>query len=213
MTRFAAARFALLGLAVLAIVAGGCRFFRPAQAEIPEGGVEPIELNYTTIENTLETIRLAIQDKSTTNGQSAYIQAFADPTTDGVGFTAEFDPITAARFPGQSTEWNIDREELFYSNLSRVYPTSQFTFAWGDFRGAPDDDETSVPAVIYRSYLLLATPDEGQTFVNVARGNAALYFIQVGTQWKIVKWIDSEDPLADFDADELSFGQLRLAGP
>lgn len=205
-------RRATILVATLALLAPGCRYFRPAQPEVGEN-LASFEAKYGTIDETLETLRLAIQDKSTTIGQSAYIGGFADPTTDAQGFSATFDPITVARFSNPSLDWTFQKEEQFYSNLSRLLPTATFVFSWGEFRGAPDDDIQATTAVLYRSYVLDASPDEGQTYVHIARGNAELHLVLLGTKWKIVQWVDSEDPLADFTAGEQSFGQLRLAGP
>lgn len=210
-TRSVAAAAALtLALGVLAL-ATGCDYFRPTRPELPAANY-PVP-RYTQPETTLVTLGLAIEDKAATNGQSAYIGGFANPATDGAGYIAEFDPITVARFEGQSTEWDIGREEIFYANLSQLLPNSIFLFAWGTFPGAPDDDEESTPRIYYRSYLIRATPDDGRTYVTVARGNAALHMIQVGGAWKIVRWVDSEDPEASFEDGEFSFGQLRLEGP
>jgi len=204
---------ALLALALFALPSTGCNYFRPSQPEVPTGGAD-IVADYSSPDKTLETMQLSIQDKSGTNGQSAYTGAFASEVLDGEGFTATFDPITVARFPqGTSTTWDLSREEIFYSNLSRLLPTSTFVFSWGEFRGAPEDQPDATPAIFYRSYQIRATPDDGATYVPVARGNAELRMKRFGSSWKIVLWIDSEDPLANFDLGELSFGQLRLAGP
>lgn len=199
-----------LGLAV-AMFATGCNYFRPTRPETPLSDV--IVPRYTQPDTTLYTLLLALQDKSATNGQSAYIGGFADPENDGAAFVAEFDPLTVARFPGQPTDWDIGKEEIFYGNLSRLLPTSAFLMAWGDFRGAPSDDFQATTAILYRSYLLQATPDDGATYVPVARGNAEIHFALLRGSWKIVRWIDSEDPQADLNLGELCFGQLRLAGP
>ncbi len=209
-SRAARAAGPALALAALALLSG-CNFFRPSRPELPTGN--PLIPSYTAPETTLVTLALAIQDKSGSNGQSAYIGGFASPVADGQGFTADFDPATVARFPGQSTAWDVGREEIFYANLSRLLPSAAFVFTWGDFLGAPDDRPNANPAVFYRSYLLLATPDEGSTYVNVARGNAELHFVKFGSRWKLVRWIDSEDPAANINNGELCFGQLRLAGP
>lgn len=199
-----------LGLG-LAILVTGCNYFRPSQPEIPrEDGVVP---DYSSAEATLLTIVQSIRDKSSTNGQSAYIGSFADLTADGVAYVAEFDPITIARFPGQPTDWDRGREEIYYAKLCQLLPSATFDFVWGTFLGAPDDDRQTSSAILYRSYLIQATTDQGNTIVKVARGNAALHFAKIQNDWKLVRWIDSEDPAADFNSGELSFGQLRLAGP
>src|ERR1041385_6304206 len=107
--------FALLFLVTFALP--GCDFFRPARPEIGAGGdLPPVHTDYSLPEKTLETIQAAIEDKSATNGQSAYIEGFADPATDGEGFTTTFDPNTLARFSAQdqpNTDWSLDREQLF----------------------------------------------------------------------------------------------------
>jgi len=210
---FAPLRFGLLLALALgtATLASGCNYFRPTRPELPTGNL--IVPRYTAPDTTLNTLLLAIQDKSATNGQSAYVGGFADLDTDGAAYQAFFDPLTLARFPGQATDWDIGREEIFYGNLSRQLPTAAFLMNWGEFRGAPFDDIQASTAILYRSYLLQATPDDGATYVPVARGNAEIHFALLNGNWKIVQWRDSEDPDANFDLGELSFGQLRLAGP
>ena len=205
---------------VLVLVAtfglSGCDYFRPAQPEIgPGGSVPPVTINYSSPEKTLETIQFAIQDKSATNGQSAYIGGFANPATDGEGFTTTFDPFTLARFQTPpNTDWNVDREQNFYSNLSQVLAGFSFTFDWGhDYPRAPEDVPGATTWTLYRSYRLFAKPADRDTFVNEAYGNAELHFVLVDNKWKIVKWIDVEDSRADFNAGQQSFGFLRLTGP
>jgi hypothetical protein len=206
--RILAARGIATGLIALLC---GCNYFRPSQPELPTS--TGVDADYSSAEATILTIQQAIRDKSSTNGQSAYIGAFSDLGSDGVAYVAEFDPITVARFPGQPIDWDRGREEIFYANLARLLPSSTFDFVWGTFTGAPDDDRQTDSAILYRSYLITATPDDGLTSVPVARGNAQLHFVKIRDNWKLVRWIDSEDPLADFLSGELSFGQLRLAGP
>lgn len=194
----------------------GCDYFRPSQPEIgPDGGLPPVETDYSLPTKTLDTIQRAIQDKSATNGQTAYIAGFTDPTTDGQGFTASFDPFTIARFgnPAPNTDWSLDREQLFYSNLSRFAPGLTYFFSWGDFPRAPQDENGATTATLYRSYRLQAKPADRDTLLYEAYGNAELHFVLVGNKWKILKWIDSEDPQADFTANQVSFGYLRLSGP
>jgi len=207
--------FALLLLVTFAL--SGCDFFRPARPEVgPEGNLPPVHTDYSLPDKTLDTIQAAIQDKSATNGQSAYIDGFADPASDGEGFTTTFDPNTLARWSAQDlppTDWNLDREQLFYTNLSRFASGFQYFFTWEKWQAAGDDISGSTTATLYRSYRLTAKPADRDTLVNEAYGNAELQFVLVGNKWKIVKWIDHEDPHADFEANQVSFGYLRLQGP
>jgi len=206
--------FALLFVVTFALP--GCDYFRPAQPEPFDGEnpLPPVRADYSDPERTLETLQLAIQDKSATNGQAAYIGGFADPATDDQGFSATFDPFTVARFDHPDTDWNLGREQFFYSSLSRYAPGFTYLFAWGhEFESAPEDTRDATTATLYRSYRLRANPAGRDTLVNEAFGNAELHFILVGNKWKIVKWIDTENPRANFDAEEKSFGYLRLAGP
>lgn len=212
-------RIPALALFLVAILAlPGCDFFRPARPDIgdKENPLPSVHADYSTTEKTLETIQAAIEDKSATNGQSAYIGAFTDPATDGVGFTTTFDPNTLARFSAQdlpSTDWNLDREQFFYLNLARFTPF-QYLFTWGtDFPLAPEDVEGATTATLYRSYRLMAKPPDRDTLLSEAFGNAEIHLVLVDNKWKIVKWIDSEDSRADFNANQVSFGYLRLSGP
>ena len=134
-----------------------------------------------------------------------------------MGFTTTFDPNTLARFSQQdqpNTDWNLDREQLFYLNLARFTPGLQYFFSWGtDFPRAPQDETGATTATLYRSYRLTAKPTDRDTLLSEAFGNAELHFVLVDNKWKIVKWIDSEDSRADFNANQVSFGYLRLSGP
>lgn len=200
-----------LGATLLVVALVGCNYFEPTKPEPPPKGTRIVP-RYTAPETTLVTMELAVEDKSANNGVDAYAGALADTLTDAAEFRAFFDPITLARFPGQSSVWSRDREQIFYSNLSRLQPGVTVVFTWGSFRGAPDDDHQATTALLYRSYQMYAAPDQ-TNLVPIARGNADLYFVLSGGVWKLVRWQDHEDPLADFNRGELSFGQLRMAGP
>jgi hypothetical protein len=197
-------------LAVLGL-ASGCDYFRPTQPAPPSGtGFNAV---YDSPAATLNTLRLAIEDKAATNGRVAYLGGIANPDGEGDGFSTTFDPLTIERFPGESTDWSYEREAEFYANLSIFLSTSTFAFTWGDFPGAPDDEPDATPAVFYRSYLLRASSDGGNNYTTIGRGNAELHFIKVGNLWKLEKWIDHEDPQANRELGEESFGHLRLSGP
>jgi hypothetical protein len=46
--------------------------------------------------------------------------------------------------------------------------------------------------------------------VVLSRGYADLTLAKLNGDWKIVKWQDREDPAANINAGELSYGQRRL---
>ncbi len=213
MTR--ARRISGIALFAAAIGLSGCNYFRPAEPQT--GDIGPIVLtDYSTPDNTLSTLALAIDDKSATTGQSAYIGGFADPSSDGQDFTATFDAATVARFnPAPDLNWSIQHEQLFYHNLSQLAPGFKFVFGWGPYPAGGNDvtDLSAGTATLFRTYSLQATPDDGTTLRYEALGIAELHLIRVGSKWKIVKWIDTEDQHADFDNNQRSFGYLRLAGP
>ena len=191
----------------------GCDYFRPAQPEVSGDVVPPVPTDYSTPEATLTTVQLAIQDKSASTGTTAYRQAFANPLTDGQGFSATFDPNTLLRFTAPDIDWNFDREQIFYSKLSQLDASFKFVFGWGhDFPRAPPDETGASTATLYRSYSLRATTD-GSLYVYEAFGYAEIHFVLVDNKWKIVRWIDFEFPQADFNAGQKSFGFLRLSGP
>lgn len=203
-----------LGLLLLAVLAlGGCDYFRPSQPEVGGDIVPPVPTDYSNPEATLTTVQLAIQDKSASTGTTAYAQAFANPVTDGQGFTTTFDASTLARFTAPDVNWNFEREQIFYSKLSQLDASFKFVFGWGhDFPRAPPDDIGTSAATVYRSYSLRATTD-GSVYVYEAYGYAEIHLALLNNKWKIVTWIDFEFPQADFNAGQKSFGFLRLSGP
>lgn len=188
----------------------GCDYFRPARPEIPVGG--GVVGRFTAPETTLVTLQLAVIDKSATNGQSVYTACFADTSVDAIAFHAFFDPVTAARFPNSDLSWDIAREQIFYANLSRVQAGSKFIFSWTDHPEAGNDVIEPASAILHRAYLIQATPDD-ILYVPVAKGFADIYLVLSGGSWKIYRWQDFEDPNADFNTGEVSYGQLRLSGP
>lgn len=212
-TKFATLSSAALALTTLLLVgaaATGCNFFEPADPEPPIGG--GIVPRFAEPETTLVTMGAAIMDKSATNGETVYAQCLADTASENAEFHAFFDPATLERFHVDAPDWDREREKVFYTYLARQRTGLRFVFAWGPDPGAPDDDHQATTALLYRSYQLFALGDNSS--VTVAKGFADLYFIKnQNNQWKLVRWQDHEDPAADFENNEFSFGQLRMAGP
>ena len=97
-----------------------------------------------------------------------------------------------------------------------MLPGYAFNFTWKvgyvPLQTAPEDELLATTATLYRNYRILAYRDVTDDQF-VARGNAEIHFALIRGNWKIVQWRDHEASDADFNRGELSFGQLRLAGP
>ena len=90
------------------------RLFQTGRSEAPSP-TSVIIPNYSQPENTLETMAKGIQDKGRTNGLSAYSGGLAE------NFQATFDAQTVNRMEQRGVvvpdEWNLAREEAFYSKF------------------------------------------------------------------------------------------------
>jgi hypothetical protein len=193
------------------LIVPGCGLFKPASPQPPIGSA--IVGRYNFPDTTLNTLALAIADKAQTNGQSVYIAGFADSAVDGVDFHAFFDPATVLRFTsgGHSPpdlNWGIRYEQNFYVKFAQLQPGATYQFIWQVDSTSVIDDIQPTTALLHRKYRAFAALAD--TSVLLSRGYADLAFVKVGSDWKIVRWQDREDPAANLDAGELSFGQRRL---
>jgi len=199
----------LLGLMLLV---QGCGLFKPASPQPPIFG-SGIVGRYNLPDTTLNTLALGIADKAQTNGQSVYMAGFADSSVDGVDFHAFFDPATVVRFTSgghapPDLNWRTPYEQNFYVKFAQIQPSATYQFIWQVDSTSVIDDIQPTTALLHRKYRAFAAL--GDTAISLARGYADLSFVKIGSDWKIVRWQDREDPAANIDAGELSFGQRRL---
>jgi hypothetical protein len=204
---------------VAALLLGGCEWFRPDDPEAPQGGGAAIVPNYAEPDSVLETMARAIENKGRSNGQAAYIGAFADTTADVTrGFHAFFDPQTVNRMEQRGIvipdDWDHDDEEAFYSRLvtlPSVPANSAFVLQWSEDVSQGEDEIAAETARLYRKYTITAITAEGADLITVALGLATLDLVKLSTtRWAIVTWQDREWPGANLENGEISFGQRRL---
>lgn len=207
------------GLLLATCAVAGCEWFRPDDPETSDGDV--IVPNYAQPDSVLETMAQAIANKGATNGQSAYIGAFADSSVDARGFHAFFDPQTINRLEQSGTvipdDWGYGDESNFYLRLIRVPevpPNSDYIMQWLPDPTQGLDEIDAERAILYRQYRLFAVPKEGELqgeFLPVARGLVTLEMVALSTtRWGIVRWQDREWPGADRENGEISMGERRL---
>jgi hypothetical protein len=201
----------LLASAWIASSGAACSLFRPATPEPPSGSA--IVPDYRTIDATLETMALGIEDKARTNGLTAYVGALADTNADQRAFHAFFDPLTLSRYVGTvPQDWNRALEEQkFYPSFVRlpVAAAADYAMEWNTDLSAGNDDITDATALLHRHYRVIATVADG-TPDTVASGFADLYLVKSSAnRWALVRWDDREDPNPP-GPDALSFGQRRL---
>ena len=206
--RLAIALPAVIGIL---LAAQGCGLFKPASPQPPIGSA--IVGRYNFPDTTLNTLALAVGDKAQTNGQSVYMAGFADSSVDGVDFHAFFDPATVARFTSgghapPDLNWGTRYEQNFYVKFAQLQPSAAYQLVWQVDSTSVIDDIQPTTALLHRKYRVFAALSD--TSVALARGYVDLAFVKVGSDWKIVRWQDREDPVANIDAGELSFGQRRL---
>jgi hypothetical protein len=205
---------ALSAAAVLLLSLLGCTNpFKPADPEPPSG--DAVIENFSTIEDLLNTMALAIQTR-TPNGANAYIHAFAESTTTGQrAFRAYHDPAAKAAWitgsAGQSAPepWLLLNEFGLHSELSRVRPNDAYFFKWDPDPGSPRDDEIATDVFAYhRHYYLYA----GEGGVVIAAGFADLLIQKQGSRYSIFEWRDRVDPLFGVNptGDQRSFTYYRL---
>lgn len=214
-------RLALLALAWCTItggVFGGCRgLFTPAIPEPPRG--QPIIPNYRDPEATLRTMEKAMQAKG--DGAAAWLGAFADPSRpeDGPAYLQLFDPADLAFFQGACTcevptSSGFRQEELFYHGFLNELPSdTRVAFFDSVVTAPPDPQPTDTEALLYRSYRVEATAQDGSTRI-IAVGFANLTFTKnAAGNWLITRWNDHFDPAVGVDPSDqmhVTLGRRRL---
>jgi hypothetical protein len=185
--------------AVLAAAAAGCNFFRPEDPPIP---VDPPPIaDYSTPDATLETIRVAIEDKRSVSA-AAYIGAFADPTLVTLpGYQQIFHPEDeiAHRAGGGNVPavWDVTLERRFFD----ISPRNLLGLNAGRYQvtflphPTLADRESATEAILHRWYQILAVdPISGQVTEIIAQGYAELTLLPSPTNWLITRWEDQADP-------------------
>jgi hypothetical protein len=200
-----------ISVLLLALLAGGCDYFKPAQPEPPANA--PFTPNYTTPDAVLETMALAIRDKAGTIGLTAYTQAFAESTSASTPAYHQF------FWPAEEQEWalhhsvpvwNLTTERNFYVKLVGLFPAA-YELLWEPDQNLPDPIPTGDVVYLHRHYLVHRVTENGDEIGKVARGFADLTLVRQGDEWKITIWQDRIDPDADpNDPDQLTMGRRRL---
>ncbi len=205
----------LLAMGAGLILLSGCDLFRPATPEPPSGSA--IIPSYSSPSSTLQTIANAIEAKGQSNGQSVYIDAFADTTSDGAGFHAFLDPVTEARMRSLGItipqDWDRGLEDTFYGKFVRrpqVPSSAVYIFQWSIDQTQGNDDSTATDATLHREYRVLAAVSETDVGT-IARGFVTLSFVKVSaSRWAVRRWQDREAPDADREKGEVSMGERRV---
>lgn len=203
----------LISIVALALLLGGCNYFKPAQPEAPTNA--PFTPDYTTPEATLETISLAIHDKARTIGLTAYSQAFAESTSAATpAYHQFFWPPEAEAWEQlyhTAPVWVLTLEKNFYVRFVGLFPDS-YDLLWEPDQNLPDTSNPTGDVVyLHRHYLVRRATEAGDEIGKVAVGFADLTLVRQGDQWKITIWQDRIDPDADpNDPDQLTMGRRRL---
>lgn len=202
-----------LGCAALwvALAGAGCDLFRPADPEPPLAGA--IIPDYSSLDQTLDMIALAIRDKARTNGSAVYIGAFAESTSATTPAYHQFfwpsDIDNCASCGGVAPDWGFALERDFYNKLVNLRG-DEYQLSWlPDDTHPPDVRETR--AAISMHYEITTETGDGTVTGALARGFADLVLVKgVDGNWRITIWNDRIDPDADPGVEEVSLGRRRL---
>ena len=202
----------LLVVAFSGALAGGCGYFKPARPENPSNG-EIVNIDLNSPDETLETLRSAVEAKGQKSGDAAYRACFADSTaTTTPAFHAFFAPENVNSWISGGhllpTDWTLKNEGTFYNvgPLSLVYLRPEtYQMTW-DVEQPPHDDFGTNIATLHRHYSIVAIGQNGDVAGTIARGYADISLIQSTTGgWVIQLWGDRVD-----DDPTLTWGQRRL---
>lgn len=189
-------------LAIAGGVAGCSNPFLPSQPESPSSGVNTVSVavNFSTPELLLYTLSTVVSvAKDQGNGVQAYLSAFADSSTQGVGAHFDFDPEVVADQAGAGNVlpaggWTVpDHERAFYSYLFTLNP-GEFELSFSDTLADefPDDNHR----VVNRRYSLTATSVDFSTtdFISVGWARIAMQKLPAAggnpERWVITRWSD-----------------------
>jgi hypothetical protein len=165
----------------------------------------------------LATLASAIAAKGQRDGQTAYISAFANPSTDVSGFTTQFDADVARAFVSQGgvvPTWTYNLERDFYSSFLRV-SSDGYLMRWEVYQGHGGDegDPEAGDSTLHRRYRVFTLDADNNIGPLIALGIADLAFKRIApSRWVIVQWDDQVDRTGgDAGANAaLSFSKRRL---
>lgn len=196
----------LLPVLVLALGAGGCGLFRPAEPEQGTRLVIPIP-DYSRPDSCLKYMAVGMGLKQ--NGQALYLGAMSDDFKAYVDLTvwAALNDETRPQVTDLSTE------QQFYSGFVRLKPDN-YVLTWEQDISQPHDDGSldAPPMILHRRYTVRAVRTQGDTLL-IGVGYADLTFDKISSsRWAMTKWQDRVDPLyGAVRADEArTFGYRRL---
>lgn len=212
-------RAGIMALLTLATCLAGCNWFRPEKAPLPSDPPPPSD--YTQPEQTLETLKLAIEDKRSLSAGN-YIGAFADSTLEQVpGFHQFFYPAEADQWrqSGKNVpeDWDVRLERRFFdvgqSSLINLNPNTYYEVTFTRDDDSPPDLVGVSPTILHRKYQIVAFDESSNQAVEIiARGIAHLTFYETpGKLWRITRWDDEPDLSSNvFGLPQVSWGQRRL---
>lgn len=187
---------ALLTIA-LALPLGCVNPFRPADPEPPDG--TGVTENFQTPEDVLETLRLAIESKST-NGENAYAHCFADSVAPADrAYRGFYDPKvrqvwqTGTPIPAPEP-WNLELESKVPQYLYIQRQNAEYSWQWSRDPFSGNDDVDADTTQFHRKYVLQATDPNSSAGEIICIGYADLSFIKIGNRWAIARWNDRVDP-------------------
>ena len=201
-----------LALGLLAVLVAGCDLFKPASPEVGGGGSTLLP-SYATPESCLRYMQIGIERKDNV-GQSAYLGAMADTTTDGQGFHAFFDPAVWNAYDGiRPADWDLSHEAQFLSVFIRSYG-DPYEMEWLEDEVHPHDDDLGNQMILHRRYKVRALRQSTADTLLIAVGYADLYFTRISAaRWALYRWQDRVDPAVGAqpaDPDQQTFGSRRL---
>src|SRR5262249_20746363 len=165
---------------------GTCAFFKPTEPE-PPTNKNPIIPDYSSPTMTLETLAKGVADKSQSNGQTVYLDGFADSTgadgaPDGRAFHGFFDlrDLQARPTWDRNRDWNKPLEPVMYSALVRLF-SNPYEMTWGPYeRSGNESSPNGNDSLLHRKYTIMQVVKSGNTVTRspVAIGAADLYFVK-----------------------------------
>ncbi len=205
----------LAALALAGGLAGGCDYFKPATPEAPQSG-EVVNIDLSSPDQTLETLRQAVEAKGLKSGDVAYRACFADSTTTTTpAFHAFFWPEDANTWTSQGkllpTDWTLRDEGPFYNVGPRALVNlrdEDYSMSWDVEK--PDEFGPG-SATLHRHYLVVANGTAGVAEI-IAKGYADLVLVQQSStgNWVITQWQDRADPNVDPVLPQKTWGLRRL---
>jgi hypothetical protein len=203
-------RCAGLLLVVGALLLAGCGLFRPTSPEVGDSG-ETLLASYADPESCLKYMAIGIGRKDNI-GQTAYIGAMADTSTDGAGFHAYFDLAVWNAYSGfKPDDWSLVREETFYPAFVGMR-SEKYRMEWlPDSANPIDENPDDTHRILHRQYRVWAVSTTDSLIIAI--GFADLHFASLTSRWVLTKWEDRVAPYVGVNpANEMwrTFGYWRL---